>query len=188
MSSVLEHIRPRVPPPRRMLDEWLPHPQSTNFSFPRKPSTIPSDCYLRRPGSSRHLLIPAVLLSSLCCRRQNGKQRKLHTKALYVSYPSCIPMDACLCFTNMLSVYWILLLFINSFRMVQDESVQHLICWSESGDVFRVISPSEFSKEILPNYFKHSNLSSFIRQLNMYGFHKVCLFGVLEFFFPMWTV
>ncbi|KAI9137844.1 HSF-type DNA-binding-domain-containing protein [Paraphysoderma sedebokerense] len=59
------------------------------------------------------------------------------------------------------------------YTMVQDESVQHLICWSESGDVFRVISPSEFSKEILPNYFKHSNLSSFIRQLNMYGFHKV---------------
>ncbi|KAI8098505.1 HSF-type DNA-binding-domain-containing protein [Halteromyces radiatus] len=64
--------------------------------------------------------------------------------------------------------------FINKlYKMLEDDSIQHLINWSPNGDLFSVSSPTAFSKLVLPQYFKHNNWQSFVRQLNMYGFHKV---------------
>ncbi|ORE22701.1 winged helix DNA-binding domain-containing protein [Rhizopus microsporus] len=57
--------------------------------------------------------------------------------------------------------------------MLEDTSIQHLISWSKKGDQFNVPNPTTFSRTVLPQYFKHSNWQSFVRQLNMYGFHKV---------------
>ncbi|XP_025120547.2 heat shock factor protein 1 [Bubalus bubalis] len=42
-----------------------------------------------------------------------------------------------------------------------------------SGNSFHVLDQGQFAKEVLPKYFKHSNMASFVRQLNMYGFRKV---------------
>ncbi|XP_054871671.1 heat shock factor protein 2 isoform X2 [Amphiprion ocellaris] len=43
----------------------------------------------------------------------------------------------------------------------------------QEGTSFLVLDEQRFAKEILPKFFKHNNMASFIRQLNMYGFRKV---------------
>lgn len=40
-------------------------------------------------------------------------------------------------------------------------------CSWQSGTSFLVSDQSCFAKEVLPKYFKHSNMASFVRQLNM---------------------
>ncbi|EGY16328.1 flocculation suppression protein [Verticillium dahliae VdLs.17] len=58
------------------------------------------------------------------------------------------------------------------YNMLEDPSIQHLISWSPTAESF-VMSPSPDFSKVLAQYFKHTNISSFVRQLNMYGFHKV---------------
>ncbi|ODQ66686.1 hypothetical protein NADFUDRAFT_65222 [Nadsonia fulvescens var. elongata DSM 6958] len=58
------------------------------------------------------------------------------------------------------------------YSMLNDTTLDHLIKWSPNLDSFIIFPSEEFSK-ILSQFFKHTNISSFIRQLNMYGFHKV---------------
>ncbi|XP_061123561.1 heat shock factor protein 1 isoform X1 [Syngnathus typhle] len=59
------------------------------------------------------------------------------------------------------------------WTLLEDPETESLICWSPSGTSFHVYDQSRFSKEVLPKFFKHNNMASFIRQLNMYGFRKV---------------
>ncbi|KAG9238299.1 HSF-type DNA-binding-domain-containing protein [Amylocarpus encephaloides] len=58
------------------------------------------------------------------------------------------------------------------YNMLEDPNIQNLISWSNSAESF-VMSPSNDFSKVLSQYFKHTNISSFVRQLNMYGFHKV---------------
>ncbi|XP_040044815.2 heat shock factor protein 1 isoform X2 [Gasterosteus aculeatus] len=59
------------------------------------------------------------------------------------------------------------------WTLVEDPETDLLICWSPSGNSFHVFDQGRFAKEVLPKFFKHNNMASFIRQLNMYGFRKV---------------
>jgi hypothetical protein len=58
------------------------------------------------------------------------------------------------------------------YNMLEDSSIAHLINWSSTNDSFVITPNAEFAKAC-STYFKHTNISSFVRQLNMYGFHKV---------------
>lgn len=49
---------------------------------------------------------------------------------------------------------------------------ENLIRWADDGNSFIVLDEDEFARTLIPELFKHNNYASFVRQLNMYGFHK----------------
>ena len=59
-----------------------------------------------------------------------------------------------------------------TFEMISDTTYSDTVCWSQDGKSFLIKNSKAFSEEVLPKYFKHNNLASFVRQLNMYDFHK----------------
>lgn len=59
------------------------------------------------------------------------------------------------------------------WRMINDPLNASYIHWIDNGTSFQVADREAFMKYVLPQYFKHNNFSSFVRQLNMYGFHKI---------------
>ncbi|KAK0579626.1 hypothetical protein LWI29_028854 [Acer saccharum] len=60
-----------------------------------------------------------------------------------------------------------------TYEMVEDHLSDSVVSWSSSNKSFVVWNPPEFARDLLPRFFKHNNFSSFIRQLNTYGFRKV---------------
>ncbi|RDX91335.1 Heat stress transcription factor A-6b, partial [Mucuna pruriens] len=60
-----------------------------------------------------------------------------------------------------------------TYDIVDDVSTDEIVSWSRGNNSFVVWDPRAFSITLLPRFFKHNNFSSFVRQLNTYGFRKV---------------
>ncbi|KAG5371884.1 Heat shock factor protein [Yarrowia sp. C11] len=59
------------------------------------------------------------------------------------------------------------------WNMVNDPAYDEYIRWMHDGKSFQITGREQLEKIVLPRFFKHNNFSSFVRQLNMYGWHKV---------------
>ncbi|KAI3760638.1 hypothetical protein L1987_51036 [Smallanthus sonchifolius] len=62
---------------------------------------------------------------------------------------------------------------LKTYMLVDDPATDSVVSWNSDGTGFVVWQPAEFARDLLPTLFKHSNFSSFVRQLNTYGFRKV---------------
>lgn len=64
-------------------------------------------------------------------------------------------------------------LFLRKTYHMIDSCDSSVACWSDDGESFIVKSTDHFEKKVIPEFFKHSKFSSFVRQLNFYGFRKI---------------
>mmetsp|Transcript_1004 Transcript_1004/g.1947 ORF Transcript_1004/g.1947 Transcript_1004/m.1947 type:complete len:444 (+) Transcript_1004:244-1575(+) len=56
---------------------------------------------------------------------------------------------------------------------VEADGLGHIISWQPHGRCFVIHKPKEFADHIMPGYFRQTKLTSFQRQLNLYGFNRI---------------
>eukprot|EP00977_Amphora_coffeiformis_P023836 scaffold14501_cov163-Amphora_coffeaeformis.AAC.1 len=56
------------------------------------------------------------------------------------------------------------------YDMLSKPRYEHSIAWMPHGRAFKIMVPKSFEAEVCPQYFGHSRYSSFLRDLNKYGF------------------
>ena len=58
------------------------------------------------------------------------------------------------------------------YQILEEDKYKDIIHWGDNGQYFIIENVHDFTEKILPKYYNHNNYSSFVRQLNMYDFHK----------------
>ena len=58
------------------------------------------------------------------------------------------------------------------YEILNDSSYNEIISWNIEGNGIVIKNITKLCEIILPKFFKHNNYSSFVRQLNIYGFYK----------------
>ncbi len=58
-------------------------------------------------------------------------------------------------------------------ELLTEKKVQEIICWMPHGRCFKVKNSKDFETSVMPVYFTHTKITSFQRQLNLYGFKRL---------------
>jgi hypothetical protein len=56
---------------------------------------------------------------------------------------------------------------------VERHGSTHIVSFTPDGRAFKIHDPAAFMKDVAPDFFRQSHISSFVRQLNFYGFDRV---------------
>jgi heat shock transcription factor 1 len=70
-----------------------------------------------------------------------------------------------------------------TYEILEETKFTETVSWSDDGNFLVIKDAEEFSQKVLPVYFKHSNFTSFVRQLNIYNFHKKKTFNQHHVYF-----
>lgn len=58
-------------------------------------------------------------------------------------------------------------------QQAEADGLGHIVSWQPHGRCFVIHKPQEFTDYVMPRYWKQSKLTSFQRQLNLYGFSRL---------------
>jgi HSF-type DNA-binding len=58
-------------------------------------------------------------------------------------------------------------------QILASPQFQDCICWNGHGRSWRIIKTQEFERAVIPLFFQHSKYSSFLRQVNGWGFERI---------------
>lgn len=61
-----------------------------------------------------------------------------------------------------------------AWEMLDDQSNRTIVDWCEDGSSFQILEEGLFAEELLPKYFRHSNIASFLRQVTYLSFSSIC--------------
>ncbi|PWA33097.1 hypothetical protein CCH79_00013057, partial [Gambusia affinis] len=145
-----------------MLDDGSPSPSPPKFSHSHPIEPVHESYYIHSPSSdtascSTDGLTGGPIISDVTDMTQASMA--IQMQSADNSYGSNVPA--------FLTKLW---------TLVEDPDTNHLICWSATGTSFHVFDQGRFAKEVLPKYFKHNNMASFVRQLNMCEYSPLVCF------------
>ena len=59
------------------------------------------------------------------------------------------------------------------YDVLSDDRMRSYIRWCASGKAFVITDSTGFAARVLPTYWRHDKLRSFVRSLHMYGFNRI---------------
>lgn len=59
------------------------------------------------------------------------------------------------------------------YKITHDKDLEHIIRFIDNGNKIEIVNLKVFTQDVLNKYFRHQRFSSFVRQLNIYGFNKI---------------